>query len=161
GSVAVADVCGTAFTTVDCTDPNGWRTLLVGALGRGGNGIYALDVTDPTNPQVKWENSSSAGMAASRLQTPRFGQTWGAPVIGRTSVAGFPNKVWSVFIGGGVAPAVDPLSIPWGNTFYVLDASTGQPLFDGTTTAAFRIWNDPTDNPSGPVVDNPNGVASR
>ena len=161
GSVAVADVCGTAFTTTDCTDPNGWRTLLVGALGRGGNGIYALDITDPTNPQVKWETSSSSSMVASRAQVPRFGQTWGAPVIGRTSVAGFPNKVWSVFIGGGVAPAVDPLSIPWGNNFYVLDASTGQPLFDGTTTAAFRIWNDPNDNPAGPVYDNPDGVASR
>jgi len=161
GSVAVADVCGTSFTTVDCTDPNGWRTLLVGALGRGGNGLYALDITDPTNPLVKWERSAPAGMAASQLIVPRYGQTWGAPVIGRTSVAGFPNKVWSVFIGGGVVPSVDPTSTPWGNTFFVLDASTGQPLFDGTTKAAFSIWNDPNDNPAGPVFDNPTGVASR
>src|SRR5262249_16999652 len=90
---------------------------------------------------------------------PRYGQTWGAPVIGRTSVAGFPNKVWSVFIGGGVVPAVDPPD--WGNTFFVLDAATGQPLFDGTTKAAFTIWNDPNASRGGPGCANPNGVASR
>ena len=27
-----------------------WKTILVGGLGRGGRGYYALDVTDPASP---------------------------------------------------------------------------------------------------------------
>ena len=161
GSVAVADVCGSTIAGAPCDDPLGWKTLLVGSLGRGGNGIYALDITDPTDPKVKWERSADPTMAGSSLQVPRYAQTWGAPVIGRTSVGGIGGKVWSVFIGGGVAPAVDPSGTAWGNAIYVLDAATGQPLFDGVTKAAFKIWNDPNDDPAGVVTDHPNGVASR
>src|SRR5690606_7747939 len=43
-----------APTIVDAWLPNynstgAWRTILVGGLGRGGQGIYALDVTDPAS----------------------------------------------------------------------------------------------------------------
>jgi type IV pilus assembly protein PilY1 len=41
---------------------DGWRTILVGSLGGGGRGIYALDVTDPENfsaDDVKWEFTSA------------------------------------------------------------------------------------------------------
>lgn len=41
------------------------ENILVGALGKGGKGIYALDVTDPANftaANVKWENTSGANM---------------------------------------------------------------------------------------------------
>ena len=41
------------------------ENILVGALGKGGKGIYALDVTDPANftaASVKWENTSGANM---------------------------------------------------------------------------------------------------
>ncbi len=40
----------------DVYSNNAWRTLLVGGLGRGGQGIYAIDVTD-TNPA---NNASAA-----------------------------------------------------------------------------------------------------
>ncbi len=32
-----------------------WHTILVGGLKGGGRGYYALDVTDPTNPALLWE----------------------------------------------------------------------------------------------------------
>ena len=70
---------------------------------------------------------------------------------GPTSAAA--GNVWSVFVGGGVSASPDPIQ-PWANTFYVLDARTGKPVTDGTTSAAFSIWDDPAD-PAG------NGVASR
>ena len=110
GSVAVADVCGPGFSGSACTVKDGWRTLLVGALGKGGGGLYALDITDPANPLTKWEVSSPLGMVASRAFTPRLGETWGAPVIARTQTS--TGKPWSVFVGGGVVPSVD-LVQPW------------------------------------------------
>lgn len=36
-----------------------WRTILVGSLRGGGRGYFALDVTDPTNPSLLWEFTSS------------------------------------------------------------------------------------------------------
>ncbi len=151
GSVAVADVCGPGFSASPCTVKDGWRTLLVGALGKGGGGLYALDITDPADPQPKWEVSSPLTMVPSRAYVPRLGETWGAPVIARTEIS--TGKPWSVFIGGGVVPGVDAIQ-PWGNLFYVLDAKTGQVLTDGAKSAAFTIWDDPAD----PA---PNGVATR
>ena len=143
GSVAVADVCGAGFSGSPCTAADGWRTLLVGVLGRGGRGLYALDITDPSNPLPKWEtNGAPPGI-------PRLGQTWGPPVIARTSVGGL-GKPWSVFVGGGILPALDAQA----HAFYVLDARTGTLLDDGTTKAAFDIWDDPAD----PTI---NTVASR
>lgn len=47
GYIAVADVDFNNAHTTNSTNAD-WRTLLVGALGRGGKGIYALDVTDST-----------------------------------------------------------------------------------------------------------------
>ena len=150
-SVAVADVCGPGFSASACTVKDGWRTLLVGALGKGGGGLYALDITDPANPLPKWEVSAPLTMVASRAYTPRLGETWGAPVIARTQTS--TGKPWSVFVGGGVVPGVDAIQ-PWGNLFYVLDARTGQVLTDGPNAAAYSIWDDPAD----PA---PNGVATR
>jgi type IV pilus assembly protein PilY1 len=36
-----------------------WRTILVGGLGAGGRGYYALDVTDPESPAMLWEFSDT------------------------------------------------------------------------------------------------------
>jgi Tfp pilus tip-associated adhesin PilY1 len=151
GSVAVADVCGPGFSASPCTVKDGWRTLLVGALGKGGGGLYALDITDPADPQPKWEVSAPLTMVPSRAYSPRLGETWGAPVIARTQISS--GKPWSVFVGGGIVPGVDIVQ-PWGNLFYVLDARTGQVLTDGPNSAAYTIWDDPTD----PA---PNGVGTR
>src|SRR5262249_1445330 len=69
GSLGIADVCGPGFSTATCIDGtgNGWKTLLVGTLGKGGAGLYALDVTDPTDPKVKWEYSNSLADSAAYL----------------------------------------------------------------------------------------------
>jgi type IV pilus assembly protein PilY1 len=46
-------ICPTA-PTATCA-ANEWRTILVGGLGAGGRGFYALDVTDPASPKALWE----------------------------------------------------------------------------------------------------------
>ncbi len=136
GSMGVADVC----FGLGCTDAtgNGWTTLLIGSLRQGGNALFALDVTNPATPKHLWQSATPADPVLSLGYLPRLGQTWSAPVIGRTTVATLGRK-WSVFVGGGVATGADNPTDPWGNAFFVLDAQTGHVLNDGTTNARFYV----------------------
>ena len=52
---------------------NGWKTVLIGALGKGGRGYYALDITDPTAPKVLWTFSAE--------NNPNVGYSYGTPFI--------------------------------------------------------------------------------
>ena len=151
GSVAIADVCGPEFGTGVCTAQAGWMTLLVGAFGKGAGGLYALDITDPSNPKPKWEYNSVLDEAGSQGLAVRLGYTLGAPVIARTKPGG--TAKWSVFMPGGMPPKADSLGVPWGNVLYVLDASTGALLDDGNQ-ARIVIPDDPGD-------PRPNGLISR
>ncbi|MFC3550103.1 pilus assembly protein [Lysobacter cavernae] len=49
-------VVSTRQQTRTTAHPDG-RNILVGTLGRGGKGMYALDVTDVTQPTVLWDNT--------------------------------------------------------------------------------------------------------
>ncbi|QPF72548.1 pilus assembly protein PilY [Roseateles sp. DAIF2] len=86
-----------------------WRTILVGGLGKGGQGYYALDVTNPDNPLVLWEFT-----AAQDGSTQDLGYSYGNPVITK-------NKAgkWVVAFTSGYNNSS-------GKGFlYVLDAITG------------------------------------
>ena len=39
----------------DGEEADSWRTVVVGGFRNGGRGYYALDVTNPGNPQILWE----------------------------------------------------------------------------------------------------------
>ncbi|WP_156924813.1 PilC/PilY family type IV pilus protein [Pseudoxanthomonas sp. J35] len=72
-------------------------TLLVGALGRGGKGIYSLDVTSPdsfSTNDVKWE----------RYETPNgnMGLVLGQPIIAKLN-----NGVTGVIVPNGVNSSGD------------------------------------------------------
>lgn len=67
------------------------RNLLIGALGRGGRGLFGLDVTDPANfsaSNVLWELSESS--------EPDVGHVLGEPVITRTN-----SGDWVALVGNG------------------------------------------------------------
>lgn len=49
-----------------------WVTALVCGMKQGGNNYFALDVTDPRNPQVMWENN-----------IPEIGESWAQLEIAR------------------------------------------------------------------------------
>ena len=54
-----------------------WKTILVGGLGRGGRGYYALDITDPANPKALWEFSdTNMGYTARRRSGKLSDGTW-------------------------------------------------------------------------------------
>ena len=107
-----------------------WRTLLVGSLGSGGRGLYALDITQPLpaepsdigttfrsltpaipqGPQLRWEYNAD--------QSPELGFIHAAPLIQRGNHNG-----WLVLSGQGYN------SNGQGEAqLLLLDANTGQPV---------------------------------
>ncbi|MBV8666850.1 MAG: pilus assembly protein PilY [Burkholderiaceae bacterium] len=64
---------------------NSWHTWLVGGLGAGGNAIYALDLTNPSNYSEANASSVVIGEWNSSTSTlgTNLGQTFGTPVIKR------------------------------------------------------------------------------
>lgn len=81
GEIAVADIYDTTATA--------WKTVLVGTLGRGGPGAFALDVTDPQNVKFLWEKSG--------FSIPALGKNIGRPVIAQVA-----DGDWRVLIGNGL-----------------------------------------------------------
>jgi type IV pilus assembly protein PilY1 len=61
-------------TIGDVFDGTNWRTILVGGLGGGGRGYYALDITTPNTPLLLWEFTDT-----------HMGLTYGNPVITKDS----------------------------------------------------------------------------
>lgn len=76
------------LTVADAYIGGSWRTILVGTLGRGGKGVFALDVTDPANVTLLWEKDES--------DIPELGNVLGKPII--TQVA---DGDWRVILGNG------------------------------------------------------------
>ena len=62
------DVNGDGIVT-----PGDDRVILYFGMGRGGNGYYALDVTDKDAPRFMWRIGST--------ELPGVGQTWSTPTI--------------------------------------------------------------------------------
>ncbi|MBK4738080.1 pilus assembly protein [Noviherbaspirillum pedocola] len=91
GSPTVSDACfGNAAGTA-CDAQASWKTVLAGGLNAGGQGIYALDVTDPTafgTSKVLWEFTDR--------DDADLGYTFGKPVIRQLN-----NRKWAVIFGGG------------------------------------------------------------
>ncbi len=85
GRLTYFDVC-----VKDCSDAAkaDWRTLLIGGLGSGGRGYYALDVTDPTVPKLLWEFTS--------LNDADLGYSFGNPLAVKKA-----DGTWVVLLTSG------------------------------------------------------------
>lgn len=86
--VDLAKTSGSATTTPD------WRTMLIGGLGKGGKGYYALDITNPTT----WTTEAIiAGKFMWEFTDTRMGYTYGEPIVAKTAkygwVVAFPSGV--------------------------------------------------------------------
>ncbi len=94
-----------------------WRTVLVCGQGGGSgssvagglNYYFALDVTDPANPQPLWE-----------LTNTYMGETWSVPAIGQVMQSSTAR--WVAFLGSGYD---NNSSVTAGNRFYVVRLDTG------------------------------------
>lgn len=85
-----------------------WRTVLVGTLRGGGQGIFALDITNPNAPVLLWEKSSADA------DYRNLGFTYGQPVIARLHTGG-----WGVVLSNGYNSAQD------NTVLYVMNIADG------------------------------------
>ncbi len=95
------------------------RVLMHFGMRRGGNSVFALDVTDRNDPQLEWVIDDTAiGMGD-------LGQTWSTPVITKVDVNG-TQKLVALF-GGGYDPGQDNSNAVdfEGNAVFMVDALTG------------------------------------
>lgn len=65
-----------------------WKTVLIGTMGRGGPGIFALDVTNPADIKFLWERDATS--------IPALGKNIGKPIIAQIA-----NGQWRVILGNG------------------------------------------------------------
>ena len=84
-----------------------WHTLLVGGLGLGGRGVYALDITSPSEASEafpertvlwEWDADAPAGIspAGTAYDPADLGYTFGQPAIARLA-----NGRWAVLVPSG------------------------------------------------------------
>ncbi|HEY1436880.1 MAG TPA: PilC/PilY family type IV pilus protein [Casimicrobiaceae bacterium] len=98
-----------------------WHTLLAGGLGAGGQGVYALDITDPSRfgqsaaaSIVRWEFNDS--------NDPDLGYVFGQPLLVKTN-----DGHWSVIVANGYnnSQSDGNASSTGHAVLFVLDAETG------------------------------------
>lgn len=107
GSPTAGDAFGTFSTATGCPATGCWRTALVGALGAGGKGYFALDITDPTGAQnstLAFSEANAANLALWEFTdsaTPAdMGYSFGQATIAKMhSASGSP--VWAAIFGNG------------------------------------------------------------
>ena len=91
GSPTVSDACFGNAAGSACAGASSWKTMLVGGLNAGGQGVYALDVTDPTAfnaSKVLWEFTDR--------DDADLGYTFSQPVVVQLN-----NQKWAVIFGNG------------------------------------------------------------
>jgi type IV pilus assembly protein PilY1 len=108
------------LTRADAFFDGSWHTILVGGLGEGGRGYFALDITNPASPAVLWEFTSDTSANAAYTRDEDLGNSDGQPVVTKLS-----DGTWVVALSSGynnVSPGSGH-GIVW-----LLDAATGKVL---------------------------------
>ena len=122
--------------------PDGTKNILVGSLGRGGKGVYALDVTTPTaftSSHVKWEMNSTSTTAAD----DHMGMVLGAPVLAKVRTGASTS---AVVLGNGINSSSDKaalivLNMNDGSVIRQIDTSAyGGPASDNGLFAPTGIY---------------------
>lgn len=104
---------------------------LYGGMRRGGKHFYALDVSTPSSPDLKWQ------IDAGDANFERLGQTWSTPTLTRIPTGG-DTSIPALVFGGGYSPddhdnhASRQSSDAMGNTVYIVDAESGDFIWSAT-----------------------------
>ena len=133
---------------IDVFINNQWRSILVAGLNGGGQGIYALDVTDPSifsennaSSIVKWEFTD--------LDDADLGFTYSQP-----SVVRLANGQWAAIFGNGYNNTVADgnASLTGNGVIYIVNIDTGALIKKFDTEVGMN------DDPLG--LSRPNGIAT-
>lgn len=121
--------------------PN-WHTMLVGALGKGGRGIFALDITDPpadeteAKDKVMWEfpyhSAFSGGSKVAIPEAKNVGYTYAWTHVVKVNIGG--EGKWVVLLPSGYNNGNDTGGDGKGRLF-VLNARTGEIIREIVTSA--------------------------
>jgi len=121
------------------------KTILVGGVGAGGKGLYALDITDPTATtesaaaaKILWEITPTTVNNASSTAYADLGHTYGVPVIAKLS-----DGTWAAIVGNGYNNAGSYQAV-----LYIINLTTGAKIAGIATSV------------SGTSAANPNGLSS-
>jgi Tfp pilus tip-associated adhesin PilY1 len=144
GSPMVADV----YIDANGDASKEWTTILISgqgsgngsSLGGGTNYYFALDITDPDNPQPLWEFTHDF-----------LGETWSVPVVGKIRKNG--QDAWLAFMGSGYDNSPSEVV---GNVFYAVDPATGEyfwAFYAGEVDTTIDLgWNIPNTIPCSPSI---------
>ena len=120
---------------------NNWHTVLVGGLNKGGQGIYALDITNPDTfsaSKVLWEFSDVPPAAAGDpiKGDPDLGYTYSRPAIVRLN-----NSKWAAIFGNGYNNTEDDGATTKSTTGYaalfIVDIETGDADHEDSRSCRF------------------------
>jgi len=112
-----------------------WRTVLIGSLRYGGRGIFALDITDPTQPTLLWEhNHTQSGFQ-------HLGYSYAYPNVARLNYNG---GKWVVLLASGYFPLPnqtppDPVADDAAanqTSLFVIDLESGALITEVSTATA-------------------------
>jgi type IV pilus assembly protein PilY1 len=111
-------------------------------MRRGGRMVYALDVTTPTSPTIKWRLGCPHATNDTECSTgfEAIGQTWSTPRVAK--VKGYDSGNTPILIMGGGYDTCEDTDSPTppcsgsikGNKVYVINANTGVLLASFPTT---------------------------
>jgi type IV pilus assembly protein PilY1 len=77
-----------------------WKTVLVGTLGAGGRGVFALDITNPASfgpSNVLWDKAVTGDTNVNVTDDADLGYTYG-----QASIARMANGQWAAVLGNGL-----------------------------------------------------------
>jgi len=132
-----------------------WRSVVISGYGQGGRGYFALDVTDPENPEFLWEISNEGRCAAGDLTCPngtglandfsKLGYTVSKPAIGNVFLGNEEVAVAVFGAGSGKGLPGDA-----GRAVYVVRLDTGEKLEEfHATTMPDNVEDHCTGTPAG------------
>ena len=87
---------------LDSSATNDWRTILVGAMGAGGKGYYALDISNPAN----FSESNAADTVLWEFNESDMGYVYNMPPVNSTmyqakQIVKMANGKWAAILGNG------------------------------------------------------------
>jgi type IV pilus assembly protein PilY1 len=103
GSPAVGDVFGAFSGATGCAATGCWRTIVVGGLGAGGKGYFALDATDPTgmlNSSLAFSEANAANIALWEFADSTTPDDMGYS-FSQATIAKMQDGEWAAIFGNG------------------------------------------------------------